>query len=252
MILAITLTLFQLINILLVLVFLFLGFKVFEQKWSYKISKPYNWDEAVKNGKVSGTLKKLERTYHDKVRFYTFWLQIERIKNNVIPGAFVELGVFKGETAKIIHEMDASRNLHLFDTFDGFREEDLSVENKKEGKYNTLNFSNTSLEEVKNHINGNDQVYYHAGYFPNSAKSLKETQFAFVHLDADLYQPTIAALNYFYPKLSDGGVIIIHDYNHTWDGIQKAVDEFSQSIPETFMEIADWQGSAMIIKNSTH
>ena len=59
--LAITLTLFELINILLVLVLLFLGFKVLESKWSYKISKPHNWDEAVKNNKVSKKLIKLER-----------------------------------------------------------------------------------------------------------------------------------------------------------------------------------------------
>ena len=132
MILAITLTFFQLVNILLVLVFLFLGFKVFEQKWSYKISKPHQWDEAVKNGSVSHALKKIERTYQDKVRFYTFWLQIERIKNKKIPGGFAELGVYRGETAKIIHELDPDRDLYLFDTFDGFSEEDLSVEKSEE------------------------------------------------------------------------------------------------------------------------
>lgn len=63
---------FELISILLVLVFLFLGFKVLELKWSYKISKPHKWEEAIKHGEISYNLKKLERTYRDKVRFYTF------------------------------------------------------------------------------------------------------------------------------------------------------------------------------------
>lgn len=250
MTLAITLTFFQLANILLVLVFLFLGFKVFEQKWSYKISKPHNWDEAVKNGSVSNALKKIERTYHDKVRFYTFWLQIERIKNKKVPGSFAELGVYRGETAKIIHEIDPSRDLYLFDTFDGFSEEDLSVETSEEDKYNTSNFSDTSLPEVKDYIRGNEHVKFQSGYFPDSTANLDETIYSFVHLDADLYKPTKAALHYFYPKLSPGGVIIIHDYNHTWDGIRKAIDEFSQTIPESFVEISDWQGSAMLVKNS--
>lgn len=249
-ILAITLTFFQLVNILLVLVLLFLGFKVFEQKWSYKISKPYNWDEAVKTGTVSKTLKNIERTYHDKVRFYTFWLQIERIKDQKIPGSFAELGVYRGETAKIIHEIDPERELYLFDTFDGFSAKDLSLEKSEDDKYNTTNFSDTNLEVVKEYINGNEHVRYQPGYFPDSTANLSETNYSFVHLDADLYKPTLAALHYFYPKLSPGGVIIIHDYNHTWDGIRKAIDEFLPTIPESIAEIADWQGSAMIVKNA--
>ena len=71
-----------------------------------------------------------------------------------------------------------------------------------------------------------------------------------MHLDADLYLPTIEGLKFFYPKLSAGGVIIIHDYNHTWDGIKKALDEFMPGIPESLIELPDWKGSVMIIKNS--
>jgi len=245
------LTPFQLVNMLLVVMLLFFSFKLFEQKWSYKISKPHSWDEAVKNGSVSKALLKIERKYRDKVRFYTFWLQMERIKASKTPGAFAELGVYRGETAKIIHELNPERNLHLFDTFDGFRQVDLSIEETKEGKYNTSNFSDTDLDKVKKYIDGNGHVKFHPGYFPDSVAGLNETTYAFVHLDADLYQPTISALNYFYPKLSPGGVIIIHDYNNSWDGVRKAVDEFSLTIPETFVEIADWQGSAMIVKNSS-
>ncbi|MEQ9230847.1 MAG: TylF/MycF/NovP-related O-methyltransferase, partial [Cyclobacteriaceae bacterium] len=65
------------------------------------------------------------------------------------------------------------------------------------------------------------------------------------------YAPTFSALNYFYPKLAKGGVILIHDYNHTWAGLRQAVDEFAATIPEVPVEIADWQGSVMIIKNVT-
>jgi O-methyltransferase len=105
------------------------------------------------------------------------------------------------------------------------------------------------LDAVRGFIDGNENIHFHQGFFPDSAQNIKEVTYAFVHLDADLYQPTLAALKYFYPKLSAGGVIIIHDYNHTWDGIPKAIDEFSLAIPETFMEIADWQGSVMLLKN---
>jgi O-methyltransferase len=246
----ISLTLLQLSNILLVLVFLFLAFKLFEQRWSYRISKPHNWDEAVKKGDVSKDLRKLERTYRDKVRFYTFWLQLERIKDGNIPGALAEVGVYQGETARIIHEMNPNRDFHLFDTFEGFPEAALAAEKSTEGKYHVSNFSDTSIDGVKSYISGNDHLKFHPGYFPDSAADVTEGTYAFVHLDADLYQPTIEALSYFYPKLSPGGVIIIHDYNHTWEGVRRAVDEFSKTIPENFLEIADWNGSAIVVRNS--
>jgi len=248
--LEITLSLFQLISILVFLVFLIYSFRIMEPEWFYKIRKPHKWKEAIRSGEISVNLKKLERKHRDKVRLYTFWLQIERLRNENIPGAFAELGVYRGETANIIHMMDTSRILHLFDTFKGFDKQDLLMENSTEEKFSISIFSDTSLEMVKKYIHGNENVYFHPGHFPESAENLIDTNYAFVHLDADLYKPTLAALNYFYPKLSAGGVIIIHDYNHTWDGLRKAIDEFSPSIPETIVEIADWQGSAMIVKNS--
>jgi O-methyltransferase len=245
----ITLELTEIASIVLVLVLLFLGFKILETKWSYKISKPHKWDTAIEKGEVSDKLKSIEKNYRDKVRFYTFWLQIERLKNDKVSGAFAELGVYRGETAQFIHEMDNSRVLHLFDTFEGFDQKDLQIEKSDDEKYSMDNFSDTSLEQVKEFIQGNEKVNFYPGFFPESVKGLNEDPYAFVHLDADLYQPTIAALRYFYPRLSSGGVIIIHDYNHTWDGIRKAINEFSSTISETVIEIADWQGSVMIVKN---
>ena len=246
----VTLSLVHLISIVLALILLFLGFKILEMGWSYKISKPHAWDEAVRQGRVSDLLKQTERSYRDKVRFYTIWLQIERLKQMNVPGAFAELGVYQGETARFIHHMDPSRDLHLFDTFEGFVAEDLAKESSDDKKYSPDNFSDTSVEEVKAFIDGNELVKFHPGLFPDSVKSMEEKTFAFVSLDADLYAPTKAGLDYFYPRMSAGGVIIIHDYNHTWAGCRKAVDEFVQTIPERVVPVADWQGSVLLVKSS--
>ncbi|MFY0601737.1 MAG: class I SAM-dependent methyltransferase [Cyclobacteriaceae bacterium] len=246
---SVTLELVHLISILLGLVFLFLLFKILESKWSYRISKPHMWEEGVKQKTIPSGLLSLERTYRDKVRFYTFWLQIKRLEKEKVEGDFAELGVYEGETAKIIHQSAPSRALHLFDTFEGFSQKDLSVEKSNEKKYNSSNFSDITLEEVKENVSGNENIHFHKGYFLESTEGLEDKNYAFIHLDADLYMPTLEGLKYFYPRLAVGGVIIIHDYNHTWDGATKAVDEFLRSIPETIVEIADWQGSAMIVKN---
>jgi len=240
---------YQTITTVLVVALLFLIFKFFESTWSYKISKPNKWDRFILSGDVSPKLKKIERTYKDRVRFYNFWFQINRLKRDNVEGSFLELGVYQGETAVIIHEMDKSRDFHLFDTFEGFDGKDLELEKNKDERYVESNFSDTQLNDVKLLFNKSANVHFYKGYFPDTLVDLKATKFAFVNIDADLYQPTIAALNYFYPLLSPGGVLIIHDYNHTWDGAKQAIDEFLLTIPECIIEIPDWQGSAMIIKN---
>ena len=242
---------FQIGNIVLILALLFIVFKIFESKWSYKISKPYNWEQAVKLDRVGEELKKIERTYHDKVRFYTFWFQIERLKKNNVKGAFAEVGVYKGETARIIHLMDNSRTFYLFDTFSGFNNKDLESEQSSDEKYSSQNFTDTNIDAVKSFISGNENVIYCKGYFPETAVNVKDTEFAFVHLDVDLYKPTLAALQYFYPLLPPEGVIMIHDYNHNWDGIKRAVDEFVSTIPESIVEVADWTGSVLIVKSKS-
>ncbi|MCX6295157.1 MAG: hypothetical protein NTX97_03650 [Bacteroidetes bacterium] len=241
---------FNIVSGVLVLMLLFFAFRYLETFWSFKLDKPFRWENAVKNNLVSEKLKLLERNYFDKIRFYCFWFQIERLKKENIIGDFAELGVHKGETAKIIHGMDPARKLHLFDTFEGFDALDLQHEKIKGGKYTTKEFSDTDLETVKKEIDGGSQVVFYPGYFPKTAIGLDDTLFSFVHLDADLYLPTIEGLKFFYPKLSKGGVIIIHDYNHTWEGIKKALDEFLPTIPESLIELPDWKGSVMIVKNS--
>ena len=241
---------FNIVSGILVLVLLIFVYRYVETFWSFKLSKPYKWEEAVKNNLVSKNLRSLERNYFDKIRFYSIWFQIERLKTQQIKGDFAELGVHQGETARIIHEMDPTRKLHLFDTFEGFNELDLQHEKEKGGKYTTTNFSDTTLEAVKKEIGENSNVIYYPGYFPSTATGTEQLQFSFIHLDADLYLPTIAGLQFFYPRLSPGGVIIIHDYNHNWDGIKKALDEFMPTIPESLIELPDWKGSVMIIKNS--
>lgn len=236
-------------NIVLLVVLLFIVFKYVETYWSYKINKPYLWEQAIKNKSISKELKSLEFETRDKVRFYTLWFQIEHLKKNRVPGSFAELGVYKGITANIIYEMDRRRTLHLFDTFEGFDERDLQAENNNGTKYSKKEFADTSVEAVRAYINGGDKIVFHKGYFPQTAIGLESEQFAFVSIDADLYRPTLDGLNFFYERLSPEGVMLIHDYNHNWEGVKKALDEFLRTIPECIVEIPDWQGSALIVKN---
>lgn len=237
-------------NIVFLVALLFLVYKYLETFWSYKISKPYAWETAVSKKMISKKLIKIERTYRDKVRLYHLWFQVEQLKKNSVSGAFAELGVHKGETARAIHHMDEDRTFYLFDTFEGFKKEDLALEKQTDDRFKQETFADTSVETVLRYMDGNDNLHFRPGFFPETSTGLESETFAFVHIDADLYAPTIAALKFFYPRLNKGGIIIVHDYNHDWEGIPKAINEFLATIPESLIELCDWQGSAMIIKNS--
>jgi O-methyltransferase len=210
---------------------------------------PEQWLHMLKKKKLPETLINIEKHYNDKVRFYNFWFQIERLKKENVKGSFAELGVYKGETAKIIHAMDNSRKLHLFDTFEGFKKDDLKEETGEAATYSTKNFADTNEKKVIDYINGNNNIILHKGHFPETTKGLEDEKFALVNIDADLYNPIKDGCHFFYPRLSPGGVIIIHDYNHKWEGAVKAVNEFAKGIPENIIELPDMHGTVMIIKN---
>ena len=235
----------QLVIILIILVFLirYLWGIFFDTDY-----QPVAWKHAVKTGTLSRDLIKAERQFSDKVRFFMFWFQAERIRKEGIPGAFAELGVYRGETARIIHLMDPGRTLHLFDTFEGFPETDLVGETGEAAGYSAERFSDTGIKKVTKRIGDTGNVIFHPGYFPDTAKELEEETFALVSIDADLYKPISEGLNYFYPRLSPGGVIVVHDYNHKWEGAMRAVDEFLEKIPESSVPVPDMESSVMIVK----
>ena len=214
--------------------------------------EPPEWEHARKEGRLSRQLLKVSRNYPDKIRLYNFWLQIQRINKDKVKGDFAELGVYKGDSARLLHLMAPDRILHLFDTFEGFTGTDLQPETGKAATYSTSNFADTSVNKVLKNIGGDtERLKIHAGYFPQSTAGMEEMSYSLVNLDADLYNPTKAGLEYFYPLLAPGGVIFIHDYNHAWEGLTRAVDEFAGTIPEKLVFVPDLDSTVMIVKNKS-
>jgi predicted O-methyltransferase YrrM len=151
-----------------------------------------------------------------------------------IPGDMAEFGVASGASAMMISARAPGRILHLFDTFEGLPTPTQADGSRfKEGQYRY------SLEDVQLYLKS-DNVRFHRGMFPQSAAGLTETRFAFVHLDADLYASTIAGLEWFYPRLNKGGVLICHDYD-TAKGVNRAFEEFFADKPEPYLEFAGSQ-----------
>jgi len=240
---------YQYLNLLLINGIIWVALSYFWSFWTHKLFKPYKWLDFSKKKEIPKALLQTERQEKDKIRFYALWLQLERINRHQIAGDLAEVGVYKGETARIIHHMLPNRMLHLFDSFEGLPHQVIREDYDGTVRPQTVKFDNTSPEMVLKTIKGNDNIRIYPGVFPETAHPIDNVQFALVHLDADLYQSTLDGLRYFYPRLSAGGVLIVHDYNHNWEGVTKAVNEFMNEVPEEFVEIPDQLGSAILIKN---
>jgi O-methyltransferase len=177
---------------------------------------------------------------------YFLVASVEALEENGVPGAIAELGVYKGSSAKIIHHLAPDRDLYLFDTFDGFPE---SHARRDPGAIAAGGYA-YGFDEVRRFIGDHPNIRYCKGTFPETATMAPaDVKFAMVHLDCDLYVPTKAALEFFYPRLVPGGLLILHDYySGCWPGVPRAVDEFLADKPEGLIRIPDKSGTAALTK----
>jgi O-methyltransferase len=145
-----------------------------------------------------------------------------------IPGDIAEAGVYLGGTAQLILSTSKKR-IHLFDTFEGLPhgEDDFQA-----GEWTG------SLEQVKRNLaNHADRLEFHPGLFPDSTAGFDDLRFSFVHLDLDLYDSTLAALEWFWPRLESGGILMSHDYPLA-AGVVKAFHEFFDTRSEPFIPLS--------------
>jgi len=137
-----------------------------------------------------------------------------------IHGNAAEVGVFRGGGAKLMCLALPDKYIHLFDTFEGMPETNPVYDLHQNG-----DFSETNKQEVAMFLKGH-KVRLHKGLFPNTAKGY-EGPFCFVHIDVDIYSSTLAAAQYFRPRMSKGGIILVDDYGaRSCPGAKRAVEEY--------------------------
>lgn len=184
----------------------------------------------------------------DFVRYTTLELCCTEIRRNNVEGNVAELGVYKGDFAKRINQLFPDKKLYLFDTFEGFDEKDVSTEKQSNFSSGEQDFSDTSVELVLSKMKYRNKCVVKKGFFPDSAVDVDD-RFCFVSIDADLYEPILAGLKFFYPKLEPGGYIFVHDFNNDlYKGAKKAVLEFCAASNINYLPIPDSGGSAIILK----
>ena len=167
-----------------------------------------------------------------------------------LPGDVAEFGVYRAGCARMILEtigLPPGRRYHLFDTFAGIPDRELTEREREEGYAGRL--TDTSAELVEGRLSPwRECLDFHVGDVFDTIPRAEIDALALVHMDLNASAPTKVALEFSYPRLVAGGAIVFDDYG--WDPSsyeqRDAIDEFCRPLPET--PIALPSGQALLIK----
>jgi O-methyltransferase len=167
---------------------------------------------------------------HD--RLFTLWQATRnaaRLAGDDVAAA--EIGTYRGGAAYVIgaglrHHAGRPFELHVHDTFEGHPGHQLGEHDPGQvaGK-----FSDTSEDDVRAYLTQRLQgIHLHRGDAAVTVNALPDRRWALVHLDVDLYDPTLACLRYFGPRMAAGGVIVLDDFGApSCPGIERAYKQFA-------------------------
>ncbi len=167
-----------------------------------------------------------------------------------VPGSIVELGVSRGVSFFAFHKMleifcpmDTARKIYGFDSFEGLTDfsepdgrghhDDLS--DKRVGGWSAAEVESEIFELVKlfnaDNVLANERCRLIKGRIQDTIPAfLSETpglRISLLHLDMDLYEPTLFALRHLWDLLAPGGVLVMDEYGlPPWGGEAAAFDEF--------------------------
>lgn len=185
---------------------------------------------------------------------------VRYVHQNQIPGAFVECGVWRGgsmmSVAKMLLHLEAAdRLLYLFDTFEGMPdpiEVDVDLKGKSGQEYcdTVEGFNRIPLDEVVQNMSSTgypqELMRFVKGKVEDTLPESSPSEIALLRLDTDWYESTKQELEHLYPRVVEGGVIIIDDYGH-FKGCRQAVDEYwSQLSPAPYLNRIDYTGRLAI------
>jgi O-methyltransferase len=174
---------------------------------------------------------------------YALYLATRYVVEHAVPGAFVECGVWRGGSMHVVARTlsaigETSRELYLFDTFEGMTEptdKDLTyggtpvAELMRAQPRTARIWAIASLEDVKAGFAEvpypAERIHYVQGPVESTLPDAAPDRIAILRLDTDWYESTRHELVTLYDRLSPGGILIIDDYG-TFRGSRLAVDEF--------------------------
>lgn len=157
-----------------------------------------------------------------------------------IPGDIAECGTYKGFSAYLMCRslQGTSNEVHLFDSFEGLPDvEEVDGTWWAKGRF-------ASPEDcVHETLAGFTNYKVYKGWIPDRFPEVAGRRFRLVHIDVDLYRPTYDSLEFFYPRVEPGGIILLDDHGcNTCPGAKQAADEFFSEREEKVAVLPTGQG----------
>ncbi len=162
-----------------------------------------------------------------------------------VSGETAECGVRYGKSSYfVLHGLnDPQRPHHLCDSFEGLSQPS-AADAETGARRDAWAAGDLEADEqiAREQLKAFAQCRFHRGWIPDCFAGMEERRFALVHIDVDLYEPTRAAFEFFYPRLSRGAVMICDDYGFaSCPGARKAVDEFFSDKADVPIELPSGQ-----------
>ena len=177
---------------------------------------------------------------------------IDQIIDTKVEGDFIETGVWRGGACIFMKAMLRAykiddRVVWVADSFNGLPAPNAIRYPADEGDnlymFSELKVDLTTVQEnFQKYGLLDDNVRFLKGWFSVTLPNADIDKIALLRLDGDMYESTMDALTWLYPKLSVGGYVIIDDWGAI-EACRKAVLDFrtANQITEKIVEI-DWTG----------
>jgi hypothetical protein len=164
-----------------------------------------------------------------------------------LPGDFVECGVNKGGTSRLVMEYvdfrESSKRFFLLDTFEGLVREQLTPEEIERDLLGWNDRYADGLVRVQETFRDFPNVVILPGKVPDTLPLVNADQIAFLSIDMNCAYPEQAALHYFWPKMVPGGIVVLDDYGHSGHEAQKtAMDAFAAGVQKEILSLPTGQG----------
>lgn len=233
---------------------IFIYSDLFAPSFSEKIQNFFNKEPSLSNYTLS-----LRETLQSQLSVHTTicgtWLFLEALEQTKdIEGHIAEVGCYEGGNALIALKngyIPRNKNFYLFDSFEGFpqlSEHDPSHLNVGDYK------PQKTLKEIKQYFESFSNVSIIPGYVPETFSQLpNDEKYSLVFFDCDLYQPCMDTLEYFWGKMAQGGIILIHDYFYEeggFFGVEKATLEFCKA--KGLVPTGIWESTMAILKKGKY
>lgn len=188
-----------------------------------------------------------EHTLVDRLRCFELWALVEQTSK--LEGSLIEIGVWKGGTGALIARQASLCGIddpvYLCDTFTG-----VVKASDKDSTYKGGEHADTTRQTVQTLLDDFrlDNVRILEGIFPDeTSRFVEQERFKFCHIDVDVYQSANDIVEWIWPKMSIGGMIVYDDYGFVdCDGITEHVEE--QRSSKDRLVLYNLNGHAVVVK----